>query len=137
MTGFLTNQRLWGCTNFVDHVSYYFYMRLLRYLSLAETLFSKEAMVKTMARAGWAVNRYHADNGRFSDNGFIGSINTKYQTFHYLGLAPTIKMVLLGGGGGDPKKWRTNTPSARHMNVATYDWLNSLAICHQNCCKKA
>ena len=34
MSGFLTNQRLWGSTTFVDHVSDYVYTDLMRYLSL-------------------------------------------------------------------------------------------------------
>ena len=76
MAGFLTNQRLWGATKFVDHVSDYVYVHLMRDLSLAETLLAKEAMEKVMAQAGRTVTHYHADNGRFADNGFVDAVNT-------------------------------------------------------------
>ena len=87
MSGFLTNQRLWGVTTFVDHVSDFFYVHLMRYLSNAETLLEKEAMEKTMAQAGWNVLHYHAENGRFADNGFVEAINSKDQniTFGWVG----------------------------------------------------
>ena len=51
MSGFLTNQRLWGATTFVDHVSNYVYVHLMRDLSLTETLLAKSAMEKVMAQA--------------------------------------------------------------------------------------
>ena len=46
MSGFLTNQQLWGCTTFVYHVSDYVYMHLMQYLSLAETLICQSGMGK-------------------------------------------------------------------------------------------
>ena len=79
MSGFITNQRLWGATTFVDHVSDYVYVQLMRDLSLTETLLSKSAMEKLMAQAGRTVKHYHAGNGRFADNGFIDTVNGKDQ----------------------------------------------------------
>ena len=61
MSGFLTSKRLWGATTFVEHVSDYVYVHLMRYLTLDETLLSKEEMEKLMAQAGRNVKRYHAD----------------------------------------------------------------------------
>ena len=52
MSRFITNQRLWGATTFVDHVSDYVYVHLMRDLSLPETLLAKSAMKKVMAQAG-------------------------------------------------------------------------------------
>ena len=69
MYGFITNQCLWGCTTFVDYVSDYVYVHIVRNIFLAEMLLAKEAAEKTMARAGRTVKYYHADNGRFSENG--------------------------------------------------------------------
>ena len=46
MSGFLTSQRLWGCTHFVDHVSDYVYVHLMIDLSLSEVLLSKEEFGK-------------------------------------------------------------------------------------------
>ena len=61
------------------HISDYVYVHLMIYLSLSETLLDKEALEKMMAQAGQTVNHYHADNGRFSDNGFIDAVNQKDQ----------------------------------------------------------
>ena len=79
LSGFLTNQHLWGATTFVDNISDYFYVHLMRDLSLAETLISKEAMEKVMSQAGRFINHYHADNGKFADNGFFGAVNSRSQ----------------------------------------------------------
>ena len=79
ISGFLTNQRLWGATTLVDQVSDYVYVHLMRDLSLTETLLEKLAMEKVMAQAGGTVKHYHANNGRFSENGFINAINGKHQ----------------------------------------------------------
>ena len=62
MSGFLTRQRLWGATTFVDHVSDYVYVHLMRDLSLDETLLAKSAIEKVMDQAGRTVKHYHADN---------------------------------------------------------------------------
>ena len=49
----------------------------MRSLSLAETLLAKAAMEKTIAQARQTVKHYHADNGRFADNGAIDSKDQK------------------------------------------------------------
>ena len=86
MYGFLTNKRLWGATTFVDHVSDYVYVHLMRDLSLTETLLSKSAMEKSMTQAGQTIKHYHAENGRFADNGFIDAVNGKYQNITFCGV---------------------------------------------------
>ena len=77
MSVFLTKQRLWGATTFIDHVSDFVYVHLMQDLSLAETLIEKEAMEKVMTQSGKAVKHYHSDNGRFSENGFFDAVNSK------------------------------------------------------------
>ena len=86
MAGFLTSDRLWGCTTFVDHVSDYVYVHLMRDLTLAETLLAKAAWEKVLSQAGRQVKHYHADNGRFADNGFIDAINSKDQKITFCGV---------------------------------------------------
>ena len=49
----------------------------MRDLSLTETFLARSSMEKVMAQAGRTVKHYHANNGRFSDNGFIGAVNGK------------------------------------------------------------
>ena len=86
MSGFITNQRLWGATTFFDHVSDYVYVHLMRDLSLTETLIAKSAMEKVMAQTGRTGKHYHSNNGRFSDNGFINAVNGKYQKIKFCGV---------------------------------------------------
>ena len=86
MSGFFTNQRLWGATTFVDHVRNYLYLHLMRDLSLTETLLSKSAMEKVMSQAGRTVKHYHAGNGRVADNGFIDAVNGKDQKITFCGV---------------------------------------------------
>ena len=86
MSGFLTNQRLWGATTFVDHVSDYVYVHLMRDLSLTETFLAKSAMEKVMAQTGQTVKHYHADNGQFSENGFIDAVSGKDRKITFCGI---------------------------------------------------
>ena len=86
MSGFLTSKRLWGATTFVDNLSDYVYVNLMRDLALDEILLAKEAMEKVMAQAGRYVKHYHANNGRFAENGFIDAINTKDQKITFCGV---------------------------------------------------
>ena len=39
-----------------------------------------------MAQAGRTVTHYHADNGRFADNGFVDAVNTKSQKLNFCGV---------------------------------------------------
>ena len=50
MSGFLTSQHFWGCITFMDHVSKYVYVHLMRDLSLSETLLTKETLEKLMEK---------------------------------------------------------------------------------------
>ena len=43
-------------------------------------------MEKFMAQSGQTINRYHADNGRFSDNGFVDAVNGKDQNITFCGV---------------------------------------------------
>ena len=46
MSGLLISKRIWGYTTFVDHVSDYVYVHLMKQLALDETLLAKEALEK-------------------------------------------------------------------------------------------
>ena len=86
MSGFLTNKRIWGSTMFVDHVSDYVYVHLMKDLTLDETLLAKEALEKLMAQAGRTIKHYHDDNGSFADNGFIDAVNENNQRITFCGV---------------------------------------------------
>ena len=86
MEGFLTSKRIWGCTTFVNHVSNFFYVHLMRDFTLEETLLAKRAYEKLLAQANRRVKHYHADNGWFADNGFLEAVNTKDQKITFCGV---------------------------------------------------
>ncbi len=86
MAGFLTSKRIWGCTTFVDHVSDYIYVHLMKDLTLPETLLAKMAFEKLCARSDRSVKHYHADNGRFSDTAFLAACNNLNQTIEFCGV---------------------------------------------------
>ena len=77
VSAFLTNQRLWVATTFVDHIIDYLYVHLMRYLFVTKTLLAESAMEKVMAQAGLTVKHYRDDNGRFADSGSIDAVNGK------------------------------------------------------------
>ena len=83
--GFLTNQRIWRVTTFVDHVSDFVYIHLMRDFSLADILLAKPAMKKTIAQSGSTVLHYHANNGRFANNSFVEAINSKDRNVTFCG----------------------------------------------------
>ena len=83
MSGFLTSKRIWGCTTFVDHVSNYVNVHLMRDFTLEETVQAKTAYEKLLTRANRRASHYHANNGRFADEGFLSDINEKDQTITF------------------------------------------------------
>ena len=83
MTGFLTNMRIWGATVFVDHVTDYVYVALMRDLTLDETLLAKTSFERHANDGGVQIKAYRADNGRFADQGFRDSVNECHQTITY------------------------------------------------------
>ena len=78
----------------------------MRDLSLPETFLAKSAKEKVMAQAGITVKHYHTDNDRFSDNGFIDTVNGEDQkiTFcsigahHQNGIIENKNKILTTGG---------------------------------------
>jgi hypothetical protein len=63
MAGFLTSKRIWGCTMFVDHVSDFIYIHLMKDFTTIETLLAKLAFKKLCAKADCSVKHYQANNG--------------------------------------------------------------------------
>jgi hypothetical protein len=86
MAGFPTSDRIWGTTNFCDHVSGFVYVHLMRNFTLEETLSAKRAYEKLLHLAGRTAKHYHADNGRFADKGFHKDINDKGQSITFCGV---------------------------------------------------
>ncbi len=64
MSGFLTSQRIWGCTTFCDHVSDFVYVHLMRDFTVDKTILAVNAFEKVMAQAQHFVKHYHAEVNR-------------------------------------------------------------------------
>ncbi|KAL7580919.1 hypothetical protein ACA910_005738 [Epithemia clementina (nom. ined.)] len=85
LKGAPTLQRYRYATIFVDHYSRYVYVYLQKSLTSAETVQAKCAFENNARDHGVRVLHYHADNGRFADNGFINDCKIKGQGLSYCG----------------------------------------------------
>ena len=84
MSGFLTNLRINGATVFVDHFSDHVYVYLMKNLTLEEILEAKAVHERILQSIGVSAQAYHADNGRFSDKGFIDACRSNQQIIIFL-----------------------------------------------------
>jgi hypothetical protein len=80
MAGFLTSKQIWGCTTFVDHISNYIYVHLMKDFTIMKTLLAKLAFKKLCAKANCSIRHYQDDNGQFSDKEFLAPCNNLNQT---------------------------------------------------------
>jgi hypothetical protein len=106
ITGNLTGQRINGATVIVDHYSDHVYVYLMRNLTLDETLLAKHAYERFLSSLGITAKAYHADNGRFADQGFRDDCNLSNQVITFCGVGShhqngiaerKIKELTLGG----------------------------------------
>jgi hypothetical protein len=86
MAGFLTSKQIWGCTTFIDHISDYIYVHLMKDFTIMETLLAKLAFKKLCTKANCSVKHYKADNGQFSDKEFHATCNNLNQTIEFCGV---------------------------------------------------
>jgi hypothetical protein len=86
LKGKLTTQRYQYGTVFVDHYSRMTYIYLQKRLTSDETVQAKRAFERHCQTLGVKVRHYHADNGRFADNGFINHCKLSNQTISYCGV---------------------------------------------------
>ena len=86
ITGNLTGQRINGATVILDHYSNNVYVYLMRNLTLDETLLAKHAYERFLFSIGVTAKAYHADNGRFADQGFQDDCNLCNQVVTFCGV---------------------------------------------------
>lgn len=86
MSGFLTHERLWGATTFVDHVSDFVYVHLMKNFTIEETLAAKKAFERIFSSANHDVKAYRADNGRFADSRWQESCEKLGQDLTFCGV---------------------------------------------------
>ena len=86
MKGTPTVQRYRCATIYIDHFSRLSYVHLQKQLTSEETVQGKVAFEKYCEARGVTVKHYHADNGRFADNGFVNHIIKNQQSISYCGV---------------------------------------------------
>jgi hypothetical protein len=80
---------------FVDHISNYIYVHLMKDFTITEILLAKMAFKKLCARANCSVKHYHADNGQFSDKEFLAACKYSNKLLSFVEVVHTIKMESL------------------------------------------
>ena len=85
-SGYLTSDLVWVINLFVDHTTDYTYGRLMRSLYLENTLGRNKDFEKLVRRSDNSVKRYHAENGSYTDNGFMASLDANNQTITFCGV---------------------------------------------------
>jgi hypothetical protein len=86
LKGKLTRRRYKAATIFVDNFSRMSYVHLQEILTSADTVEAKEAFEAFSRNMGVRIQHYHADNGRFADNGFTNAVRQKQQTIYFCGV---------------------------------------------------
>jgi hypothetical protein len=62
------------------------YVHLQESLTSADTVEAKEAFEAFSRNMGVRIQHYHADNGRFADNGFMNAVRQNQQTISLCGV---------------------------------------------------
>ena len=86
MSGFLTSNRFWVATVFVDHAISYMYTHLQQDQTLIEYIKAKAAYERMAATFGIRVKKFHTDNGIFAEEGFKSDVSNINQTISYFGV---------------------------------------------------
>ena len=86
LNGQLMTQRYHYATIFVDQFSKLSFVFLQKWLMSAETVLAKQAFECFARDLGVKILHYHANNGRFADNGFIKACKDNNQGLSYCGI---------------------------------------------------
>ena len=86
LKGRLTLRRYKYTTVFVDQFSRLSFVYLQYRLTSEETVLAKHAFERYTRNRDVSIKHYHADNGRFADNGFINDRRTRGQGLSYCGV---------------------------------------------------
>ena len=86
LKGKLTTQRYWYAAVFMDQHSRYASVYLQRAITSAKTIQAKYNFECLAEDMGVRVHHFHADNGRFTDKGFIEDCQKQLQGLTYCGV---------------------------------------------------
>ena len=118
LKGAATGKQYCAATIFLDHYGRFSYCYLQESLTSADTLKAKHAFEQFCGSHEVQVLHYHADNGRFADNAFIGDVFAQRQEITYCGVN-----VHFQNGVAEKRIWdlqdlTKNVPTARNSTVA-------------------
>jgi hypothetical protein len=94
LKGKLTRRRYKAATIFVENFSRMSYVHLQESLTSADTVEAKEAFEAFARNMGVRIQHYHADNGRFADNGFMNAVKQQQQTISFCGVNAHFQNVI-------------------------------------------
>ena len=83
MSGFLTSDRFWAATFFVNHATSYMYTHLQRGQTLIKSIGAKAAYEQMAETSGIRVKKFHTDSGFFAEEGFKSDVWDNNQTIRY------------------------------------------------------
>ena len=123
LKGKLTTQRYWYATVFVDQHSQYAYVYLQQAITSAKTIQAKHSFQQMAEAMGVHVHHYHADNGGFTDKGFIQDCQEQHQGLTYCGVKAHFQNGIV------EKKIHDLQEQARMMMLhALHKWSSMLSI---------
>jgi hypothetical protein len=95
MAGFLTSKQIWGCTTFVDHISDYIYVHLMKDFTITEALLAKLALKKTVPELTVPLNIIKLIMVDFLTKNSLPSAIISTKPLSFVELVHTIKMESL------------------------------------------
>ena len=123
LKGLLTTQRYNYATIFVDQYSKLSFVFLQKRIMSAETVLAKQSFEQFAHDHGVKILHYHADNGRFADNGFIQACKDNNQGLTYCGVNAHFQ------NGVAEKRIRDLQEQARTMLLfAVHKWPKMLSM---------
>ena len=85
-SGYLINMRIWGATVFIDHISDFAHVALMRDLTLDKMLLAKSSFERLDNNGRITIKSYRANNGHFVDKGFQDAIEDSNQSITFCGI---------------------------------------------------
>ena len=82
----MTRARIWAATVYVDYVTGYLFVGLMKDQSAEATLQTKHDFEHLAGTRGVNVKSYHADNGRFAERSFVNDVKRCLQRISFCGV---------------------------------------------------
>ena len=124
LKGRATTNRYRYTTVYVDHASDFSFIYHHKTNTSDEIVQSKRSFEAYAKSLGVRVSHYHADNGRFADNGFIKSVAQEGQTISYCGVNAHFQ------NGRAEKRIRDLQEQARTQLIhAKHRWHQAVEVC--------